>query len=424
MPEPKIEVHLSIAERDLLLKQSSFFQKKWLARLRIAQAVPKGVALLFTAKELDEFLYELAKASLVTKNAKTGDRIDAIAVRLEEIFAQHSPDPEDEAFPDDEDDSDDLGDDGCDDDLGILEAPESQSEILKEMEKRVFDPANHSAWYLNTPTPEFRGLTINNVRELCEKGWWGTEPLIGLDLLAAAELANARFVGNMRLFLNRLAQEGGASLTPKGNLKRDFVGRMLDEISLEDGYRESIREFNKVINETDVWPLHLLRLVAEMAKLTYKKKSRLGLTAKARPLIAEPGSGELTVLLFDTYFTRLNMAYSDRLPDDQNTVQELIPYILYQLSRLEAGKEYPLKDLPGLLLPPSVVAVLGARSAYVDAEDYLWYRIVRPLAEFDLTTIRRERASKPVGPDKRFATKTDLFNRFLRMPTLAFAATE
>ena len=59
----------------------------------------------------------------------------------------------------------------------------------------------------------------------------------------------------------------GITATERGNLKRAFVAVMFEEIELDQHERMFIKNVNKVINEKDVYPLHIIEIVCELEEL-------------------------------------------------------------------------------------------------------------------------------------------------------------
>src|ERR1019366_4924140 len=101
------------------------------------------------------------------------------------------------------------------------------------------------------------------VRRLLEADWESTTgPMRFSASLTLSDLADAAFLHNTRVLMAGLAAEQGTPATATGNLTRAFVGKLLDRVALPTRSRESIRAVCKVVNELDLWPLHLARVVA------------------------------------------------------------------------------------------------------------------------------------------------------------------
>src|SRR5205085_2165375 len=127
--------------------------------------------------------------------------------------------------------------------------------------------------------------------------------------LGLANLAEAEFFMNARLFLTALVEKDGAATTATGNLNRVFVGRMFDRLKLPSVSRESIRRCCKVLNEHDLWALHLARVISECARLVARRKKRFHVTKAGRALLPDDQAGALYRALFLAYFRRFDFRY-------------------------------------------------------------------------------------------------------------------
>src|ERR1017187_4717166 len=142
-----------------------------------------------------------------------------------------------------------------------------------------------------------------------------TGPIRFSSSLALPDLADAPFLHNTRVFLAALAAEQGTPATAAGNLNRAFVGRLLDRLTLPAPTRKSIRTVCKVVNEQDVWPLHMARVVAEPAGLLARRNKRFQLTKAGRELLPDEQAGALYRRVFLAYFRRFNLQYDFFLRD-------------------------------------------------------------------------------------------------------------
>ena len=129
-----------------------------------------------------------------------------------------------------------------------------------------------------------------------------TGPMRFSPSLTLSDLADAAFFQNTRLFLAALAAEQGTPATATGNLTRAFVGSLFDRLILSQTSRESIRHVCKVVNEQDLWPLHVARVVAECAGLVARRNKRFQLTRAGRELLPDDHAGALFRRLFLAYF--------------------------------------------------------------------------------------------------------------------------
>lgn len=102
------------------------------------------------------------------------------------------------------------------------------------------------------------------------------------------------------------------------------------------GQKEDTIRFNKVLNEHDVRPLHIIRIICELARLVRRRKRKFLVTNKGQQLLGEQKAGELYTLLFRTFFRQFNLSYLDGLPECYG-LQGTIAYSLYRLKKVGAS---------------------------------------------------------------------------------------
>lgn len=151
--------------------------------------------------------------------------------------------------------------------------------------------------------------------------------------LTLAEAERSQLFRNARLVLHALAESGGTKATAGGNLNRKFVGEMLEQLDLAPATIEEIRAVNKVINEFDVWPLHITRVVLELAGLIRRHSGKFQVIQKRRDLMNDEHAGALYNLLFLTVFRKLNLAYLDSM-SDVPSIEQTMAVSLFMVSRL------------------------------------------------------------------------------------------
>lgn len=216
------------------------------------------------------------------------------------------------------------------------------------------------------PEPNAREVFEAFCRSLLVADW--EEPGGPLRLnadLNLADLRDADFFVNTRLFLATLAEEDGAPATATGNLNRVFVRRMFDRLKLPEAYRDSIRRVCKVINERDVWPLHLVRVVCECGGVAARRKKRFHLTKAGRMLLPDGQAGALFRRLFLACFRRFDLRYEFHLRDVPG-IQETMAVILWRLDTV-ARDWTPVRGLARDVLLPSVLSQL--RQAMIGPHD-------------------------------------------------------
>lgn len=156
--------------------------------------------------------------------------------------------------------------------------------------------------------------------------------------------------------------EQGLKPTAKGNLPRKFCREAALLYWGEESYEERTR-YGGINREDDFPDLHITRLVAELAGLVRKYKSRFILSRHCRKLLARDGLATIYPKLFRTYLEQFNWSYRDRYPE-LRLVQSAFLFALYLLTRYgdtwQPHKFYEdsfLRAFPAVLdeVPPSQV---------------------------------------------------------------------
>jgi hypothetical protein len=262
------------------------------------------------------------------------------------------------------------------------------------------------------------GLSPDQVRRLVDDSW-EARGAVRLNLaLSPDDLASSRTWHNARVFLRYLEDHGPVRATATGNLSRATVQDLVEAMRWPEGFVEDLHEYNKVLNELDVFPLHVLRLVLDLAGLIKRRSGKFSLTRRGGEMLADERSGELFVLLFRTTFRKLNLGYLDRnepIPDFQHT----LAYVLYRLSRVADAWERP-EELIGRVVLPYLRARLPPEPYYDPLALVLELRLLRPLEGFGLIEKRVAGNAERAYPRHAYR-KTPLYDRFLRFhlpPTL------
>ncbi len=287
----------------------------------------------------------------------------------------------------------------------LAEKQFSNLEELNQAVATIIERHNHKT------LQELGGLSPEQVSKLIYSDWNSPKSAIHLNpSLTFEDLKHVRLLTNTRLLLIKVS--AGIKATATGNLNRGFVEEMLDQMVLPEGYANEVRRYNKVINEKDLSPLHILRIFLELSGLLRKTKGIFRTTKKGTLHLSEEQSGSLYTLLFFTVFRKFNLAYFDRLPDLPGILQT-IAYSLYQLSR-QVSKWRKPEDLAHEVFLLEIHHQL-LEYGYPNYPQYAYScRIERPLIEFELLETRQ------LPCDKKWlrryeVRKTELFDRFLRI---------
>jgi len=233
--------------------------------------------------------------------------------------------------------------------------------------------------------------------------------------LTLADLAGADFFLNTRLFLAALAEAGGKPATATGNLTRAFVSGIFDQLKLPPLSRDSIRRVNKVINEQDLWALHLVRVISECAGLVARRKKQFHLTSGGRALLADGQAGALFRKIFIAYFRRFDLHYDFFLRDVPG-IQETMAVILWRLDTV-ARNWKPVRGMaPDLLLPGVLAQLRLAMASPFDTEEWILAGyVLDPLLNLGLIE-RKRRDEWPGVSEKDSIRVTPLWRKFIHFP--------
>jgi hypothetical protein len=226
------------------------------------------------------------------------------------------------------------------------------------------------------------------------------------------DLPQANFFLNSRIFLEALADGGGTDATASGNLNRNFVNGIFDCLEIDVPFRRMTREVCKVINEQDVWPLHLARIVCEMARLAARRKKRFRITKAGLEMLPDGQAGPLFRELFIAYFRQFDLRYDFHLREVSG-IQHTMAVILWRLNSI-GGSWMPVRGLAPLILMPQVYAELrhSMTSQYDTEEWILAGYVLNPLSKFGL--IETKKKGDGFGIDaKDFIRTTPLWQKFI-----------
>jgi len=209
--------------------------------------------------------------------------------------------------------------------------------------------------------------------------------------------------------LNAASTPTGLKLTATGNLSRQVVAEMWDQITWPGFNKEMTLAVNKVINEPDFGPLYFVRNLIHAAKLVSKRKEHIKTNQAGKRFLTLDGQPALQELLFRTAFWELNLGYF-RGSALGGWPQQDVGVALWSLS-VSAHDWTPPDDLTRLCTIP----VMGVLEAPYDRGSYAFEGIIlRHLVDFGLMEHRAETI-----PGERFLKnhcyrKSPLFDRFLK----------
>jgi len=256
-------------------------------------------------------------------------------------------------------------------------------------------------------------------RSLCEANWQDPNGPLRLNRqLLIADLENADFFQNTRQFLIALQEQGHTAATATGNLNRVFVRHMLDRVALSALERKTILLVNKVLNEQDLWVLHLSRVVSEAAGLVASRSKVFKPTKAGSALLAEEHAGELYHRLFIAYFRKFNLHYDFHVRDVPG-IQQSMAAILWRVGdMLEDWR--PVRGLtPQLLLPRVLQQLREAMVSPYDKEEWILSGyVLEPLRDFGLIE-KRSKSDWPTITEKDSVRVTRLWKKFISFAAFA-----
>lgn len=265
--------------------------------------------------------------------------------------------------------------------------------------------------YNLSPQAELLDLSPIQVQRLLWAEWGEPGSVVRMDSTLELEmLGEARTLVSARRFLRNLQEAGGTRATEAGNLNRKFVAEMVERLAWRPGFREDLHRWNKVINEGDAPPLHILRVLLQEAGLLALRKGIFRVTRKAERLLSDHRTGELFALLFHTHFRVLNLAYLDRSAPAPE-FQHCVAVALYRFGALEPAWR-TREELVDELLLPSVLDQIPERGGWDPAALILQSRLLDPLEGFGLADLRESPGPTPHLPIRHYR-RTPLFDRFL-----------
>ncbi len=355
--------------------------------------------------ELEELVEYVAAEANRAPNKKLEAEFDELYDRIVAVLKAYT-------------DRDEYGEEGLSD-LDILPPPlrEGVVRLIQEHDFQSLEEANEqlerlSMEYNKRPDAELGGLSPLQVRRLIYGDWGSSGSAVRLEeQLPFAQLQAAPILLNARVMFEALVESDGTKATAAGNLNRKFVLQMVESMHLPSWFVNMLRRFHKVLNESDVLPLHTLRIVLEIARLIRRSKGSFRVTRKGKSFMPEAAAGALYALLFRTYFREFNLAYMDRMLECP-AVQGTIAFSLFILGQ-EAEDWRSLDELIPMLFLPAVKAEFPADRL----DDYdKWIatsRILRPLQRFGLVEFESLEEEGGFYQVLKRVRKTELFDRFL-----------
>src|SRR5215475_8453527 len=130
--------------------------------------------------------------------------------------------------------------------------------------------------------------------------------------LSIDEITSSPVARNTLILLRKATEHGGLPVTAIGNLSRAVVAEMCKLFEWPDYDQAAVFQFNKVINEPDFLPLHVVRTLAQAATLVRVQGGKLVVTALGKSMPSDERQHCLLAILFHIMFWRMDLEYFGR----------------------------------------------------------------------------------------------------------------
>jgi hypothetical protein len=226
--------------------------------------------------------------------------------------------------------------------------------------------------------------------------------------LSVGEIASSPVARNTLILLQQAIERSGLPLTATGNLSRAVVADMCKLIGWPDYDQADAFRFNKVINEPDFLPLHVVRQLAQAATLVRAQRGKLIATLLGKSMLSDRKQSALLAVLFHLAFWHMDLSYFGRgllgsWPQADAGV------VLWSLS-VCADEWHSREKLTRLctIPEPAMFSETWDRTPYA-----MEATILRPLLWFGLLEHRSEETPGSRFGQHHFYRKAKLFDRFL-----------
>src|SRR6266702_8885557 len=177
------------------------------------------------------------------------------------------------------------------------------AEDLRDTQVRQWLDGIEPAWTL---------LNFDSLRALRQEPSAGQTAIQIANDLSADEIAGSAVARNTLILLRQAIERGGLPLTATGTLSRAVVAEMRKLIEWPEYDQAGAFRFNKVINEPDFLPLHVVRQLAQAATLVRAQRGKLVATPLGKSILSDANRGSLLAILFHLAFWHMDLGYFAR----------------------------------------------------------------------------------------------------------------
>jgi hypothetical protein len=226
--------------------------------------------------------------------------------------------------------------------------------------------------------------------------------------LSVGEIAGSPVARNTLILLRQAIERVGLPLTATGNLSRAAVAEMCKLIEWPDYDQADAFRFNKVINEPDFLPVHVVRQLAQAAILVCAQRGKLVATPLGKSMLSDARQGSILAILFHLAFWHMDLGYFGRgllgsWPQADAGV------VLWSLSVCASDWQSTEKLTRLCTIPePTILSGTWDRTPYA-----MEAKILRPLLWFGLLEQRTEKVPGGRFGEHHFYRKAELFDRLL-----------
>ena len=262
--------------------------------------------------------------------------------------------------------------------------------------------------WLDGVEPAWTLLTFDSLRALRQEPSASQTAIRIANDLSGDEIAGSAMARNTLILLRQVIERGGLPLTATGNLSRAVVAEMCKLIEWPHYDQAEAFRLNKVINEPDFLPLHIVRLLTQAATLVRAQRGRLVATPLGKSMMSDARRGSLPAILFHIAFWHMDLGYFGRGLLG-SWPQADIGVVLWSLS-VSAGDWQASEKLTRLCTIPEPAILSGTwdRTPYA-----MEARILRPLLWFGLLEYRSEKIEDSKFAERHYYRKAPLFDRLL-----------
>jgi len=165
---------------------------------------------------------------------------------------------------------------------------------------------------LNGVEPAWTLLTFDSLRALRREPSARQNPIRIANDLSSDEIAGSAVTRNTFILLRQAIERSGLPLTATGNLSGAAVAEMRGLIEWPHYDQVDAFRLNKVINEPDFLPLHVVRILAQAATLVRAQRGKLVATPLGKSMLSDERQGSLLAILFHIAFWRMDLGYFGR----------------------------------------------------------------------------------------------------------------